>query len=228
MAYTKTILCLAASRKHGGYCFAGKDLETDQWIRPVSNRPDEEISDGECTGPNGTQAKLLDILEIPLLRPTPHGYQTENHLIDPSRKWKKTGEATWQDVERALDDHDGPLWLNRDSSWGFSNNRVKEPALDGLDNSLVLIRPKVLRIGIGQKGGLYADAMKRLVKAYFSHVGVDYTLAVTDPIIEDRFRAGLDRTEDMTGAVACVSLGEIYRGHAYKLVAAIMAPRREV
>ncbi len=71
MSYTKTIFCLAASRKHGGYCFAGKDIETGEWIRPVSNRPKEEISVVECTTPDGTQAKLLDILEIPLIRETP-------------------------------------------------------------------------------------------------------------------------------------------------------------
>ena len=35
MAYTKTILCLAASRKHQGKCFAGKCIQTGEWIRPV-------------------------------------------------------------------------------------------------------------------------------------------------------------------------------------------------
>ena len=68
MSYTKTILCLAASRKHGDYCFAGKDVNTGEWIRPVSNRPDEEISFAECTMPTGIQAGLLDILEIPFLK----------------------------------------------------------------------------------------------------------------------------------------------------------------
>jgi len=228
MAYTRTIICLGASRKHGGYCFAGKDINTGEWIRPVSNRADEEISHAECPPANGIRANLLDVLEIPFLRPIPHGYQAENHLIDPSKKWTKKGEATEEQVEQALDDHHGPLWLNGSSSWGFSNNRVKESALDGLDSSLVLIRPRVLRISIGPKGGLFAGAAKRLVKAHLSYDGTDYVLTVTDPAIEDRFRAGVDRTEDMTGAMVCVSLGETYLGHAYKLAAAIILPRSRV
>ncbi|MFQ5799928.1 MAG: hypothetical protein ACE5H0_14720 [Bacteroidota bacterium] len=224
MSYTKTILCLAASRRHRGYCFAGKDIETGEWIRPVSARTNEEISVVECTTPSGTRAKLLDVLEIPLIRAVPRGYQTENYLIDPTKQWKKRGEASWQQVEEALDDHSGPLWLNESASWGFSRNRVSESSVDELHHSLVLIRPERLRISVGRKGGGYEGADKRLVKAYISHAGVSYTLAVTDPAIEDRFRAGRDRIEEMTGAILCVSLGEIYHGYAYKLVAAVIEP----
>ena len=186
MAYTKTILCLAASRKHGGYCIAGKDIKTGEWIRPVSSRPDEEISNNECTMRNGTQATLLDIIEIPLLREIPSSYQSENHLIDPSGKWMKKGEGTWKKAKESIDDHSGPLWLNQDASFGYLNNRVNASAVAKLDNSLML----------------------------------------TDPIIEHRFLAGADRIENLTGAVLCVSLGEIYRGHAYKLVAAVIEPPR--
>jgi len=117
MSYTKTILCLAASDKHQGYCFAGKDMETGEWVRPVSSRADEEISYKECIVSKGTEAKLLDILEIPFLKETPSNYQEENHLIDPSNKWEKIGEGTWQQVEEAIDDHSGPLWLNESASF---------------------------------------------------------------------------------------------------------------
>ena len=34
----KTIVILAKSIKHQHFCIAGKDLETRQWIRPVSNK----------------------------------------------------------------------------------------------------------------------------------------------------------------------------------------------
>lgn len=112
MPYTKAILCLAASRKHGGHCFAGKDLRTGEWIRPVSDRPDEEISDRECTRPNGVTAALSDKLEIAFIQPRPRDHQTENHLIDSTKNWKRKGTATWQQVEGALDDHRGPLWAN--------------------------------------------------------------------------------------------------------------------
>jgi hypothetical protein len=176
---------------------------------------------------NGGRAKVLDCLQIPFLRPAPGGFQTENHLIHPTQRWRKVGEADWGQIEDALDQHEGPLWFNESASWGFYRNRVAEAALGGLRNSLILIRPNQLRITIGPKGGLFDDANKRLVKARFSHADLNYTLAVTDPVIERRFRGGPDRTEDMTGAVLCVSLGEVYRGHAYKLVAAVIEPPEE-
>lgn len=34
---TKRIACLAASLKHGGFCYAGKDIATGEWVRPVSD-----------------------------------------------------------------------------------------------------------------------------------------------------------------------------------------------
>ena len=45
MSYIKTILCFAASDKHNAYCFAGKDIETGEWIRPIGSQAGEEISD---------------------------------------------------------------------------------------------------------------------------------------------------------------------------------------
>ena len=224
MAYSKTIFCLAASRKHGGYCFAGKDIETGEWIRPVSGRQSEEISDQESRRPNGTQAAVLDVLEVPMIRAKAHGYQKENHLIDPTRRWRRKRRGTWADVLQNLDHHTGPLWHNQGASWGYGNNRVSEARAARLDGSLLLIQPERLQISVGRKGGMFAGADRRLVKGHFRYVGIDYTLQVTDPAIEDEMRGGEDRTVDMDGAVLCVSLGEVYYGYAYKLVAAVIMP----
>jgi hypothetical protein len=65
------------------------------------------------------------------------------------------------------------------------------------------------------------------VTATFRHDGAAYALQVTDPTIEHRFLAGPNRIEHMTGAVLCVSLGEVHLGHAYKLAAAVIEPPKE-
>lgn len=85
MAYTKTILCLANSRKLSGRCIAGKEKLRrgyGEWIRPVSARPSEEISEEERRYENGQSAQILDVISVPMREPRPGAHQTENHLID--------------------------------------------------------------------------------------------------------------------------------------------------
>ncbi|MDE3018632.1 MAG: hypothetical protein KGI53_06405, partial [Nitrospirota bacterium] len=124
MSYSKTIVCLAKSIKHGGYCIAGKELKHDrfaEWVRAVSNREDEEISSYECTCTDGHEASLLDILSIVMLEPRPQAYQTENHLIDPERRWHKKGRIDATTLEALIDTIDVTLWANgHHSTYGIN------------------------------------------------------------------------------------------------------------
>ena len=114
-----------------GRCIAGKELsgaDKGQWIRPVSRRPEEEISETERQFENGGMPKVLDILSIKFIERAPHKswtYQTENWLIDTSAHWKKKGEAAWKDLE-ALKDMPDKLWKNGDSSSKGKNDRIPE------------------------------------------------------------------------------------------------------
>ena len=50
MTIVKRVVCLANSRKLSGRCVAGKELVSDRplrWLRPVSNREHEEVSEYE-------------------------------------------------------------------------------------------------------------------------------------------------------------------------------------
>jgi hypothetical protein len=60
---TKKIVCLAASRKPGGRCIAGKDMaNTKKWIRPVGSGDDDAIDNIQSKYPDGKLAQVLDIL----------------------------------------------------------------------------------------------------------------------------------------------------------------------
>lgn len=89
------MVCLANSRKLKGRCIAGKRLgpgkEAGNWIRPVSKRENQEVSEDERQYEDGSDPRVLDIVEVPMLRPTPVGCQTENWLLDPAKYWKKVG-----------------------------------------------------------------------------------------------------------------------------------------
>ena len=106
MSYNKTILCLANSRRPTGRCIAGKEVVSDgygNWLRPVSARDSEEISEEERRYEDGTDPKVLDIIRILFLEPRPTIYQTENHVIDDQDYWEKVDQAGWNDVIEALD-----------------------------------------------------------------------------------------------------------------------------
>jgi hypothetical protein len=65
---------------------------------------------------------------------------------------------------------------------------------------------------------------KRKLRACFSLNREFYRLMITDPIVERRYLAGEDGVYKIGQAILCISLGEIFEGNAYKLVATILFP----
>ena len=90
-ATVKRIVCLANSRKMSGRCIAGKEILSDgrigAWIRPVSDRENEEVSEYERQYIDGSDPSVLDAMEIPLIAPRPKDYQRENWLLNPATYW---------------------------------------------------------------------------------------------------------------------------------------------
>ena len=109
----KRIVCLANSRKINGRCVAGIEIADGQrlgWIRPVSAREHQEVSEYERQYQNGADPRVLDIMDVPLLKAQPHECQQENWLLDPEQYWVKIGSAAWDELGR-LADPVGPLWI---------------------------------------------------------------------------------------------------------------------
>jgi len=217
----KRIVCLANSRKFAGRCIAGKEVRPEgfgAWVRPVSARSTTELSRDERRYRDGKDPKILDIMDVGLREPAPHGYQMENHLIDAVRGYRKVGELPWDRIGALLDEPE-TLWTNESSSRFGCNDRVAAAQAAGLNWSLALIRPETLRMRVRIEGG------KPRVRARFQYHGVPYIFGVTDPFVEWAWLKHPDGEYPVQDAVLCVSLGEPFTdGYCYKLVATVLTP----
>ncbi|WP_432144145.1 dual OB domain-containing protein [Streptomyces sp. bgisy084] len=221
MATVKTLVCLANSRKNAGRCVAGMvDKGSGRWIRPVSSRPNREVSEYERQYADRSDPKVLDIIAVPLLGPQASSYQSENWLLDPHYYWEKTGRAEW-DKLLTLEQHPKTLWINGNNSYRGTNNRVSIEQARTLPDSLKLIRVDCVTLQVHDPGAAFGDS-RLVVDAHFRHAGCEYTLGLTDPEYEQTYLAKPEGKYKLGESFLTVSLGEPYKDYAYKLVAAVI------
>ena len=218
------MVCLASSLKRGGLCIAGREL-TDSglgsWIRPVSVRPDAELTYLEYRYESGQSPKVLDVLDVPVLKPDGRGHQVENVLIDRSRRWMEQGRLPYAQVGRLVD-QPASLWTNSESSAHGRFNCMSSEAASRFGWSLCLIRVDELWIE-----SACAGRGDKVFRASFEYRGVSYKLSVTDPVVREQLDArptGKYRIGS-TEIFLCVSLSEAFRGdgRCHKLVASVIA-----
>ncbi len=220
---TKRIVCLANARKLAGRCVAGREWDAEKgagkWIRPVSAREHQEVSEYERQYEDGRDPRVLDIVDVPVLRPKPKGCQAENWLLDPTYYWEKVGSYSPLDLS-ALTDPAEPLWIDGYSTYQGCNDRIPDDLAAEVPTSLRLIRVDGLALEVFAPGEAFGNT-KRRVRGRFHHAGREYALWITDPGYERRYLAKLDGTYRIGECYLTISLGEPYRGAFYKLVAAI-------
>ena len=108
MQDVKRIVCLANSRKLYGRCVAGRewnDGRVGRWIRPVSNREHQEVSEYE----DGSDPRVLDVIDVPVVEPCPRNFQSENWLLNPEYYWEKVGKLSWFDLPVLADTRSSAL-----------------------------------------------------------------------------------------------------------------------
>ena len=222
----KRIVCLANSRKLSGRCIAGKEILEDgspgEWVRPVSDRPNEEVSEYERQYEDGSDPSVLDVVEIPMLKARPKNYQQENWLLDPEYYWDKIACISWDDLGR-LSDLPVSLWVNGHSSNNGYNDRVPESIADSLESSLYLIKASRMELDVSQPGLAFGNR-KRSVQGRFQYNGTDYWLRVTDPRHDREYLRRPNGSYSLGECFLTISLGDLYRGYAYKLIAAVIRP----
>lgn len=223
---TKRIVCLANSRKLNGRCIAGKEILEDgrigRWVRPVSTRESEEVSEYERQYEDGSEPRVLDVIDVPLIRARPKNYQQENWLLDPDLYWERVRRVSRKDLAQFIDP-EAPLWSNGYSTYNGQNDQIPFSVAESLDNSLRLIRVNRLELFVFQPGKAF-DNPKRRVQGRFRYKGSDYRLWVTDSDYERQYLQRPNGVYPIGECYLTVSLAEPYEGNSYKLIAAIIKP----
>lgn len=215
----KEIVCLANSYKLQNRCIAGKEISTLKWVRPVSGRETGELDLGQVRLAEGGIPKLLDIIKLPISNPRPNYFQPENILIHEGYLWARTGSFPETRI-RDLIDKPTTLWQN----CGGKNDCVSADLLqkEPVSASLYFINAESFKIhNVERSTGSIQT------RAIFSYSGIDYDLVVTDPEAKDDFlkrgKGDFVLDEDV---FLCISLGELFQGCHYKLIASIIRLKR--
>jgi len=224
--FVQTIVCFANSRKNGHRCVAGKTWSRagrGEWVRPVSQDRSRALKPSLLAYQNGIQPALLDIVDVPLEAALPEGHQHENMLTSEAFFWSRSGRLRWGNIGLWLDTP-AQLWSLHSQSWGMLNNRVAHGGV-AIDSSLQLVAVPRLLLKL-MHSPHQNDPRRHVVVGEFDYHGASYRLHVTDPLMEAQCRARPERCMEILQPVLCVSLGECFRQHCYKLIAGVLFERR--
>ena len=229
MRDSKCIVCLANSRKLAGRCVAGREWfgeRAGDWIRPVSERESRAVSEYERRYEDGSDPSVLDIINVPIVgKLTEDGqtekWQTENWLLDASRKWSKAGVYSMSDLPDLVDPVE-PLWVNFcHTSSGGKHDKVPLDRMAEVSNSLRFIEVDELELRVFAHVEASGKREGR-VRGHFRHSGLDYALWVTDPGCKERYLARPDVCYRLRRCFLTISLGEPFYEHCHKLIAAVI------
>ncbi len=220
MAYIKRIVCFAISYKRGGRCIAGKVVGSGEWIRPVSDRPTEELNFFEYCYEDYTSPRLLDVIDVPLLRAAPHTRQTENHVIQKER-WVRRGTLPRDDLEKYRESPES-IWANTGSTKGGGLYDCMSAQIAAQFNySLLLIRRKLLTVEVGTS--TWEGRTTKTCRGRFTYRDVKYGLKITDPVVVAAYKNKEVGEYAIDNVYLCLSLTEPYKedGRCHKLIASV-------
>lgn len=219
---TKRIACLAASLKHGGFCYAGKDLATGEWVRPVSDDQGHAISAYYRVVGKNDPALVGDVLSMKLGDPVGENWQSENWQHVPEH-WQRLDTLSFDQV-LAMADRPTSVWgEGRSTRWG-EHDELSETEAMTFDHSLLLIAVDDLTILCRDEGH---EAEKVRTRARFTYAQTSYCLSITDPAYFD-YELG---EHPIGHALLCCSLAEAYAWddgsrHVSKLAASVITRER--
>lgn len=209
----KNIVLLSKSRKHRNYCVAGKDIQTGEWVRLISENSEihNAIEPKDLKYDTGGEADLLDVVRITLKDMSEeykNTYQPENYILD---NINYLGQLKECNLNKLVDDID-TIFFNQ-------NNCISSEDLKYINdvNSLLMVEVPVLKVKIKNCEN------KRLI-ANIKYNQIWYNgLTITDMKFTDKYYDEIQRSNEkyFYNIKIVVSLGECYYNYHYKLIATV-------
>lgn len=209
----KQICILTKSYKHGGYCVAGIDIATKEWIRLVnSDNPNtDEIRKGQMFL-NGKSIECLDIIEYDFIKNIPTLCQTENWLINSFKNPQFIKSISVEELVNIIK-------IEKDDFFIFNNaNLLKANEISKIKRSLYVFHVQDLKIEASTYES-YGEIRFRY-KCAFDYKNVHYdNISLTDPIYRDVAQDGTNLSNALiVASLPCVPYNDDL---FYKFVAKI-------
>lgn len=207
----KQICILTKSYKNGGYCVAGIDMNTNEWIRVVtSNNPEtDEIREEQIQSIN-----CLDVIEYDFIKSVPNFCQVENWLLNTSIKPKFIKTLTIEEVVKLIKiEKENYFICNKESALSFDE-------IVNINRSLFIFNVKDLKIEVKAYDPLAEIKFK--YKCSFKYNDTKYNnISLTDPEYRDISKNGVNYSNALI-IVSLPSIPFIRDYKYYKFVAKII------
>lgn len=210
----KQICILTKSYKHGGYCVAGIDVSTREWIRLVnSDNPNTDEIRKEQMFLNGKSIECLDVIEYDFIKNIPNSCQTENWLLNTSLKPKYIRSISIEELANIIK-------IEKDDFFIFNSaNLLDENDISSIKRSLYIFHVQNLKIEAATYES-YGEIRFRY-KCLFDYKNNQYTnISLTDPVYRDVAQDGTNLSNALIiASLPCVP----YKDNLfYKFVAKII------
>lgn len=216
-----TLVILANSVKHHLHCVAGKDINTKEWIRPVSSDTGEALTTEQSSYTNKSsnwRVQPLDKIAMELSQHVPLVQQPENYLIS-QKKWASNFKINRGDLAQYVDTPQN-IWLDTRTNTNRVTTSLVTSKKIAIAQSLYLIKIDLLSLKVSSEHEKFVGE-KRKLRGSFVYNLVQYEdLTITDPKIWSEYKSlGMYELKDV---YLCLSLGEEFHGYYYKIIAAII------
>lgn len=202
-------------------CYAGKEVGTDRWVRPLRSGAEHAIPHFDKVYGPGDPAVIGDIIRSPFLGWSPQDWQQENYIKGTGR-WTRQGRADFARVWGLIDEP-ADLWGVGRSSQNGINDKVRVADAAAFENSLFLIEAEQVVVTAAPE----AQRLKHRIR--FQYRGIPYRWSMTDPHVNLPAAGSCE----IGRALLCCSLPERWvhddgavDEHVYKVVAGVITPER--